>query len=184
MKKKIYLILILLIFSLFLIIFNKREDISKEYTPVFLIEDSVVKAERISFSIPNNWKEDRENGRLYIYSPLANREGDEIENLQEGNCIFSFQVGIVEEDNNVAKLINSILGNDESFSREAVFHEVLFIDDVKGLKTTIELEDISYIILEIPFLERIYIFESNFIFTDNCKDEFNNLIRSIRVDGF
>lgn len=185
-KNIVYLLLFLLLYFSFILIswqFVKKEE--KEYisqiefigSEEFLFDGEVLQVKEMNVEIPEGWIEEKGDKKISFYS-----------SDNEGACKVSIQAGRVEKEGSsptIAEHINTMIDNadyEELQKPGVITHEPFFTDSSRGLKTVFTLENnTSYIILEIPHNNIIYILESDFIFSEDCKESFNNIINNITI---
>ncbi len=181
-KKIVYILLFLLLYFSFILIswqFVKKEE--KEYvsqiefisSKEFLFDGKFLQIEKMKVEIPEGWVEER---------------GDKKISFSGDACKINIQAGRVEKEGGsptIAEHINTMIDNadyEELQEPGVIAHEPFFTDSARGLKTVFALENkTSYTILEIPHNNIVYIFESDFIFSEDCKESFNNIINNITI---
>ncbi len=194
MKRKVlyslgFLVVAFLIFNA-IFPFPKREERVKEEEKYvseikfissfeFDFDGEILRAGNMTLEIPDNWTEKRTENKMYFY---PKEEGEE--NEEEVFCKTSVQVGIVDlqdkERKNIADYIEYLMEElEDEINRR---HEIFYIKRLRGLKTTFNLDFADYIILEVPVSGTIYIIESGFIFTEECRNGFEKIINSISIE--
>lgn len=202
-EKLVYLIIFLLAVIITVVIFfsffKKEEEKKQEYisgmelfnSDIFVFDGKTVQGKEMTIKIPEEWIEKRDSTKISFYSPDINLENEnlKLESLKNGACGIIFQIGKIKENDAgeptiaeyIQMMINSAEYKDVMNETENLKHEIFFINGQKGLKTIFNLEKASYIILEIPSFDKVYIIESDFIFSDNCREKFDEILSSISL---
>ncbi|MDD2913066.1 MAG: hypothetical protein PHH17_00600 [Candidatus Pacebacteria bacterium] len=197
-KKIIYILSAIVIFLLSVNIFlsfsfkkkNTDETKGEKYVSEmefissdnFIFDSRVLTAEGMTIEIPTGWNEEKKDEKISFYLQKE-------ENQSEERCGINIQIGKIKEKNEdkptiaeyIEILINGAKNELSEEEKEGINHKVFFIDGKKGLKTVFDLGIVKYIVLEIPTDDKIYIIESDLIFSDDCRNKFEEILKSISI---
>ena len=173
-----------------IIIKGSVRDFSIEDTP----EGKIIQNKKEGFKVvvPAGWMVKKEYENIALYSPevkFDERGALIFESIKKGGCGMNIQIKKYNKENNEISVdiehLNMVIeGVKRGFyvEEKEPKYEIVSIDGKEGLKNTyIEENKIKYVTLEIPSDNTIYSFNSGFIFSEKCIDEFNKILETVEI---
>ncbi len=135
--------------------------------------DTTTNGEGISFYSPD--VKFRENGALIFQSII---DGGCAVNIQVIKCLPN-RIGIPTDADDLRNFIAG--AKDKSYNPNDRKADFLTVSGKDGLRTSYMDMRIGKMTFEIPVGQTIYSFDSGYIFSDKCVEEFDNFIKSVSI---
>lgn len=147
----------------------------------------------LTVGVPTGWDTTNNGQGISFYSPdvkFAENGALIFQSIKDGGCAVNVQVikclpnrvGIPTDADDLRNFI--ACAKDKSYNPNDRKVDILTVSGKDGLRTSyadMSGENIGKMLFEIPVGQTIYSFNSGFIFSDKCVEDFNNFIKNISI---